>query len=113
MQLRYPAAFGTADMDVVLMAAHFVVMASSVEMQQIELIDQAMLFQHRERPVDRGSIQVRIPFPPFTQQVLGPNVVARYSQRIEYDPALSGEPYVSFLERVEQMRCRCHVRCLR
>lgn len=49
-------------MNMILFRPHFVVVFFALQMHEIQLIDEPQLFKEFDRSVNRGAINVRLPF---------------------------------------------------
>ncbi len=94
------AAAQADDVRVLLLQAGFVIMLVASKMHQVELVDQAALFQQFQRPIDRDAIQLGVLFLGQLVERFGVQMQAGAVDQVEQDAALAGQPDATFAERI-------------
>src|SRR5689334_19313686 len=87
-------------MSVLLLEAALVVMLVALEMQQIELIDQAAGLQELESPIDRDPIELGVFLFGELVERFGVQMLAGAIQQVQQNAALARKPHPAFAERI-------------
>jgi hypothetical protein len=100
--LAHFAAAQASHMDVIARTMALIEVPVPVNVQKIELVEQAMLLEHLERAVDGYAVNARIDLLRTFENRVGGKVLLGLIHHFEQDAALAREPYASPLERRTQ-----------
>ena len=98
---HFPAA-QAGDVDVVARPVAFVVVPVAVDVQQIELVEQAVALEHFERAVDGDAMNARIDFLRALENGIGGQVLLGLVHDFEQHAPLARQPHAAPLERRAQ-----------
>jgi len=93
-------------MDVVARAVALIVMAMPAKMEQVELIDQPVLLQQVERPVDRDARDPRVDFLRSFEDLTRIHVSRSRLHHLQHYAPLAGQPNAASTKLALEPPCR-------